>query len=65
MKCPICGKSFKPGGDAMPFCSPRCKLIDAKRWLGEEYTVESVTPRSLEDEIQYWENAQVRPPETN
>ena len=22
---------------ALPFCSRRCKLIDQKRWLGEEY----------------------------
>jgi endogenous inhibitor of DNA gyrase (YacG/DUF329 family) len=23
----------------MPFCSERCRLIDLKRWLGEEYAV--------------------------
>ncbi len=22
-----------------PFCSPKCKLIDLGRWLGEEYRV--------------------------
>ena len=21
----------------MPFCGPRCRQIDLKRWLGEEY----------------------------
>ena len=34
--CPICERGFTPG-DAMPFCSARCKLIDCARWLGEEY----------------------------
>jgi endogenous inhibitor of DNA gyrase (YacG/DUF329 family) len=24
-----------------PFCSPRCKLIDLGRWLGEQYAVPS------------------------
>jgi endogenous inhibitor of DNA gyrase (YacG/DUF329 family) len=22
-----------------PFCSPRCRLIDLGRWLGEEYRI--------------------------
>jgi endogenous inhibitor of DNA gyrase (YacG/DUF329 family) len=32
-----------------PFCSPRCKLIDLGRWLGEEYgyRVESETPEEV------------------
>lgn len=40
MKCPICGREFEPNapGTAMPFCSIRCKQIDLKRWLDEEYT---------------------------
>ncbi|HVK72382.1 MAG TPA: DNA gyrase inhibitor YacG [Kofleriaceae bacterium] len=44
--CPICGKPAVPGavvnakgGDAFPFCSFRCQLIDLGRWLGEEYRV--------------------------
>lgn len=67
MKCPICGKSFRPEAvsSAMPFCSPRCKLIDTKRWLGEEYSVETVDPEALEKEALFWERADVRPPETN
>jgi endogenous inhibitor of DNA gyrase (YacG/DUF329 family) len=24
---------------SLPFCSERCRLIDLKRWLGEEYIV--------------------------
>ncbi|MBC7338049.1 MAG: DNA gyrase inhibitor YacG, partial [Clostridia bacterium] len=38
LRCPICGKQFDPETtDAMPFCSRRCKLIDLRRWLDEEY----------------------------
>ncbi|MDR2705314.1 MAG: DNA gyrase inhibitor YacG [Planctomycetaceae bacterium] len=39
MKCSICGRIFSEDtpGVAMPFCSQRCKLIDAGRWLNEEY----------------------------
>ncbi len=40
VRCPIC-QSLMVGGSAewpeFPFCSPRCKLIDLGRWLGEEY----------------------------
>ena len=68
MKCPICHKTFAPNAksSAMPFCSARCKLIDAKRWLGEEYGVEQVNEEELEREIAQAELPQtVRPPETN
>jgi endogenous inhibitor of DNA gyrase (YacG/DUF329 family) len=39
MECSICGRFFSENtpGVAMPFCSQRCKLIDAGRWLNEEY----------------------------
>jgi endogenous inhibitor of DNA gyrase (YacG/DUF329 family) len=38
--CPICRKRFDPvTSPAMPFCSERCRLIDLRRWLGEEYSV--------------------------
>ncbi len=30
----------------MPFCSLRCKQIDARRWLDEKY----ILPGNLEDE---------------
>ncbi|MDR1960399.1 MAG: DNA gyrase inhibitor YacG [Planctomycetaceae bacterium] len=39
IKCPICDKRF-PENDAeaaLPFCSMRCKMIDAARWLNEAY----------------------------
>lgn len=38
--CPICDAPM-PGPwqeyPAYPFCSPRCRLIDLGRWLGEDY----------------------------
>jgi endogenous inhibitor of DNA gyrase (YacG/DUF329 family) len=39
MKCLICGITFSEDAPetAMPFCSQRCKLIDAGRWLDEKY----------------------------
>ncbi|MGQ9576449.1 MAG: DNA gyrase inhibitor YacG [Thermoguttaceae bacterium] len=40
VRCPVCGKPFEPGQTpAMPFCSPRCRQIDLKRWLAEQYQV--------------------------
>ncbi|MBM4095486.1 MAG: DNA gyrase inhibitor YacG [Planctomycetota bacterium] len=40
LKCPVC-HSDMPGPAAewpsLPFCSPRCKVIDLGRWLGEKY----------------------------
>ncbi|MBQ3388861.1 MAG: DNA gyrase inhibitor YacG [Thermoguttaceae bacterium] len=46
MKCPICGREFDLNAPdtAMPFCSIRCKQIDLKRWLDEEYTYFSDKP---------------------
>ena len=45
VSCPICDRAMEGQGLAewpdFPFCSPRCKLIDLGRWLGEEYKVES------------------------
>ena len=40
----------------MPFCSERCRLIDLKRWLGEEYTVPTRPADPEEDDA---------PPESN
>jgi len=28
----------------LPFCSPRCRLIDLGRWLGEEYGYRVAAP---------------------
>jgi endogenous inhibitor of DNA gyrase (YacG/DUF329 family) len=27
-----------------PFCSPKCRLIDLGRWLGEDYRIASDNP---------------------
>lgn len=38
--CPVCGAEMPgPGAEwpSLPFCSPRCKVIDLGRWLGEAY----------------------------
>ncbi|MDR2761489.1 MAG: DNA gyrase inhibitor YacG [Planctomycetaceae bacterium] len=39
LRCPICDRAFDDNltGVVLPFCSTRCKQIDAKRWLNEEY----------------------------
>jgi endogenous inhibitor of DNA gyrase (YacG/DUF329 family) len=39
LRCPICDREFdiNSSGDTTPFCSTRCKQIDLKRWLNEEY----------------------------
>lgn len=53
MKCPICGTIFSANDFdvALPFCSPRCKQIDLKRWMGEEYSIETLNLDKLEEEI--------------
>ena len=38
IRCPICRRQFDPDqSPALPFCSDRCRLIDLKRWVDEEY----------------------------
>ena len=40
LPCPICSKENDYFADPLgPFCSPRCKLVDLGKWLGEEYRV--------------------------
>lgn len=49
IRCPVCGNLFDPERtEAMPFCSRRCKLIDLKRWLNEEYGI-PLPPEDEED----------------
>ena len=40
IRCPICDREndffAEPVG---VFCSPRCKLVDLGKWLGEEYRI--------------------------
>ena len=44
MRCPICGKEvLADNPDApKPFCSERCRSIDLRRWLNEEYSIETL-----------------------
>ena len=39
--CPVCQREMRGASLAdwpqYPFCSPRCRLIDLGRWLGETY----------------------------
>ncbi len=42
-RCPVCRRSFKTiESKSLPFCSERCRSIDLKRWLGEEYSLPSM-----------------------
>jgi endogenous inhibitor of DNA gyrase (YacG/DUF329 family) len=42
-KCPQCRKAFSTRGSSdtpgYPFCSPKCKLLDLGRWLGDEFAI--------------------------
>ncbi len=52
VQCPICQRSMDGGAAEWPehpFCSPRCKLIDLGRWLGEEYGVRAPPGEEPED----------------
>ena len=44
MRCPICGKEVASDNQnaPKPFCSNRCQMIDMKRWLNEEYLIETL-----------------------
>ena len=39
--CPQCGKAVPPRqpGDAYPFCSERCQLLDLGKWLEGDYSI--------------------------
>ena len=40
VKCPVCRQENELFATPLgPFCSPRCKLVDLGKWLGEEYRV--------------------------
>ena len=56
VRCPICDKKMDGQGPKewpdWPFCSPRCKLIDLGRWLGEEYRLGTNTEEKHQDENQ-------------
>ncbi|MEM7138954.1 MAG: DNA gyrase inhibitor YacG [Myxococcota bacterium] len=39
--CPICKTQVAKRTKNFPFCSPRCKLIDAGNWLDGNYRIET------------------------
>jgi len=42
MICPQCGRKVEdPGGPYRPFCSRRCKLLDLRKWISEEYRIDA------------------------
>ncbi|MDR2757397.1 MAG: DNA gyrase inhibitor YacG [Planctomycetaceae bacterium] len=58
MSCSICGNTFSEDSPevAMPFCSQRCKLLDASRWLGEEYGLPIEDEESIQQPQEFSEN---------
>ena len=45
MKCLQCGRKIEdPGKPYRPFCSQRCKLLDLKKWISEEYRIAAAMP---------------------
>jgi len=40
-RCPICKKELGERSKNFPFCSPRCKLVDAGNWFEGTYRVEA------------------------
>ena len=53
--CPICERPIPAAtaGDTrpLPFCSPRCKLVDLDNWLGGRYVVAQALPFSEESDL--------------
>ena len=51
-KCPVCKREALPRAQnkAYPFCSPRCRLVDLGKWLGEEYRVPGPAAGSDDEE---------------
>jgi endogenous inhibitor of DNA gyrase (YacG/DUF329 family) len=40
-RCPICKKELSQRDKSFPFCSARCKLVDAGNWFEGAYRVEA------------------------
>jgi endogenous inhibitor of DNA gyrase (YacG/DUF329 family) len=39
-RCPVCEQPFDiQHSRSMPFCSPRCREVDMRRWLDERYSM--------------------------
>jgi len=41
LRCPICKKPVRSGGDDFPFCSERCRVIDLGKWASGAYVISS------------------------
>ncbi len=52
--CPVCDKrvtaSDPQAWPQFPFCSPRCKMIDLGRWLGERYGIPKESPEEADED---------------
>lgn len=56
-RCPICKAALVPRAEnrAWPFCSPRCRMVDLGRWLGEDYRFRGpVDPGAAHDTARAW-----------
>ena len=41
LRCPICKKPVNIKDADLPFCSPRCRLIDLGKWASGAYVISS------------------------
>lgn len=39
-RCPICKKELSKRSKSFPFCSARCKLVDAGNWFEGSYRIQ-------------------------
>jgi hypothetical protein len=52
MRCPVCKKEVAIGNPDLPFCSPRCRIIDLGDWAAEKYMISTPLERQLEAEAE-------------
>jgi len=50
MKCPICKREVKPGGEDLPFCSERCRILDLGNWSMEKYVISAPADPQMSQE---------------
>ena len=53
LRCPICKKPVKSGGEGFPFCSDRCRTIDLGKWASGGYVISSPVSDSEEPIREY------------
>lgn len=65
--CPTCKKAVEKDGEAFPFCSQRCKLVDLGGWLEGRYVIPgpslAMPGASARDDDQQLFESDVEPPE--